>query len=134
MAELDGRRALVTGAAQGLGRAIAGLLAERGARVMVADIDVAGAERAAAELGPGAAWVGCDVTRSDEVEAAVRATVEQLGGLDILVNNAGIEIVKPLFDQTEAEFDRLMDVNVKGVFLGMKHAVPAMAAAGAGRS
>jgi NAD(P)-dependent dehydrogenase (short-subunit alcohol dehydrogenase family) len=132
MTELEGRRALVTGAAQGLGRAIAGLLVERGARVMVADIDGKGAERAAGELGDAARWIGCDVTRSDDVQAAVNATVDAFGGLDILVNNAGIEIVKPLFDQTEEEFTRLMDINVKGVWLGMKHAVPVMAAAGGG--
>jgi NAD(P)-dependent dehydrogenase (short-subunit alcohol dehydrogenase family) len=132
MSELEGRRALVTGAAQGLGRAIAGLLVERGARVMVADIDGTGAERAAGELGDAARWIRCDVTRAEDVQGAVQATVDAFGGLDILVNNAGIEVVKPLFDQTEEEFTRLMDINVKGVWLGMKHAVPVMAAAGGG--
>jgi NAD(P)-dependent dehydrogenase (short-subunit alcohol dehydrogenase family) len=132
MSELEGRRALVTGAAQGLGRAIAGLLVGRGARVMVADIDEKGAERAAGELGDAARWVRCDVTRAEDVQGAVQTTVDAFGGLDILVNNAGIEIVKPLFDQTEEEFTRLMDINVKGVWLGMKHAVPVMAAAGGG--
>jgi NAD(P)-dependent dehydrogenase (short-subunit alcohol dehydrogenase family) len=132
MSELKGRRALVTGAAQGLGRAIAGLLVERGARVMIADIDGKGAERAARELGDKARWIRCDVTRAEDVQGAVQATVDAFGGLDILVNNAGIEVVKPLFDQTEEEFTRLMDINVKGVWLGMKHAVPVMAAAGGG--
>jgi NAD(P)-dependent dehydrogenase (short-subunit alcohol dehydrogenase family) len=132
MSELEGRRALVTGAAQGLGRAIAGLLVGRGARVMVADIDGPGAERAAGELGDAARWIRCDVTRAEDVQGAVQATVDAFGGLDILVNNAGIEVVKPLFDQTEEEFTRLMDINVKGVWLGMKHAVPVMAAAGGG--
>jgi NAD(P)-dependent dehydrogenase (short-subunit alcohol dehydrogenase family) len=132
MGELEGRRALVTGAAQGLGRAIAGLLVGRGARVMIADIDGTGAERAAGDLGAAARWIRCDVTRAEDVQGAVQATVDAFGGLDILVNNAGIEVVKPLFDQTEEEFTRLMDINVKGVWLGMKHAVPVMAAAGGG--
>jgi NAD(P)-dependent dehydrogenase (short-subunit alcohol dehydrogenase family) len=99
---------------------------------MVADIDGTGAERAAAELGDAARWIRCDVTRAEDVQGAVQATVDAFGGLDILVNNAGIEVVKPLFDQTEEEFTRLMDINVKGVWLGMKHAVPVMAAAGGG--
>jgi NAD(P)-dependent dehydrogenase (short-subunit alcohol dehydrogenase family) len=99
---------------------------------MVADIDGPGAERAAGELGDAARWIRCDVTRAEDVQGAVQATVDAFGGLDILVNNAGIEVVKPLFDQTEEEFTRLMDINVKGVWLGMKHAVPVMAAAGGG--
>lgn len=132
MTELKGKRALVTGAAQGLGRAIAELLVARGARVMLADIDEQGAARAAAALGDAARSVRCDVTSSADVQAAVQATVDAFGGLDVLVNNAGIEIVKPLFDQSEEEFLRLMDINVKGVFLGMKHSVSALAASGRG--
>lgn len=126
MGELDGRRALVTGGAQGLGQAIATLLVERGARVMIADIDEAGAKAAAGELGDAARAVRCDVTQAHDLEAAVAATVEAFGGLDVMINNAGIEIVKPLFDHTEEEFDRLMAINVKGVWLGMKYAVPAL--------
>lgn len=90
MTELKGKRTLVTGAAQGLGRAIAELLVARGARVMLADIDEQGAARAAAALGDAARSVRCDVTSSADVQAAVQATVDAFGGLDVLVNNAGI--------------------------------------------
>jgi NAD(P)-dependent dehydrogenase (short-subunit alcohol dehydrogenase family) len=130
--DLQGRRALVTGGAQGLGRAIASLFVARGAQVMIADIDERGAARTAVELGTAARAVACDVTSSRDVQAAVKATVAAFGGLDILVNNAGIEVVKPLLDQSEHEFDRLMSINVKGVFLGMKYALPALAASGRG--
>lgn len=126
MAELDGKRALVTGGAQGLGLAISRLLVERGASVMIADIDEAGAKAAADDIGGGTRAVRADVTVAHELEAAVSATVDAFGGLDIMVNNAGIEIVKPLFDQTEEEFDRLMEINVKGVWLGMKAALPVL--------
>lgn len=126
--ELAGKRALITGGAQGLGRAIAGLFVARGARVVIADLDADAAAAAAAELGDeNARAVPCDVTAGDEVAAAVAATTSAFGGLDVMVNNAGIEIVKPLFDQSEEEFSRLMEINVKGVWLGMKHAVPALA-------
>lgn len=132
MIELQGRKALVTGAAQGLGKAIAELFVERGAQVMLADIDAKGAARTADALGPQARAVRCDVTASAEVAAAVEATAAAFGGMDTLVNNAGIEIVKPLFDNTEEEYERLMSINVKGVFLGMKHALGPLAASGRG--
>ncbi len=125
-AELEGRRAIVTGGAQGLGEAITRLFVERGAQVLIADIDEAGAKSRADELGEAVRAVRCDVTDAADVRAAVDAAVAAFGGLDIMVNNAGIEIVKPLFDQTEEEFSRLMDINVKGVWLGMKHALPAL--------
>jgi NAD(P)-dependent dehydrogenase (short-subunit alcohol dehydrogenase family) len=127
LASLEGRRALVTGAARGIGRAIAELLIERGARVMLSDVDEAVVRETAAALGDSAAAVRCNVTVESDHAAAVAATIAEFGGLDLLVNNAGIEIVKPLFEQTEEEFDRLMAINVKGVFFGMKTAVPALA-------
>ncbi|MGO4812336.1 SDR family NAD(P)-dependent oxidoreductase [Cupriavidus sp. 2MCAB6] len=132
MIELQGRNALITGAAQGLGLAIARLFVERGARVMLADIDEAGAASAADELGPQARFVPCDVTRSADWVRAVEAATAAFGGLDTLVNNAGIEIVKPLFDQSEEGVGRLMSINVMGVFLGMKHSLGALAASGKG--
>lgn len=132
MIELQGRKALITGAAQGLGKAIAELFVERGAQVMLADIDAKGAARTADALGPQARSVRCNVTNSAEVAAAVEATVAAFDGLDTLVNNAGIEIVKPLFDNSEEEYERLMAINVKGVFLGMKHALGPLAASGRG--
>jgi len=132
MIQLQGRKALITGAAQGLGRAIAELFVERGAQVMLADIDAAGAARTADALGPKARSVRCDVTSAGDFAAAVEATTTAFGGMDTLVNNAGIEIVKPLFDQSEDEFQRLMSINVMGVFLGMKHSLAALAASGRG--
>jgi NAD(P)-dependent dehydrogenase (short-subunit alcohol dehydrogenase family) len=131
LADLQDRRALVTGAASGIGLAIATLFAERGARVMLSDIDAEGAAKAAAAL-PGAASIGCDVTDAAAVEAAVAATVEAFGGLDIVVNNAGIEIVKPLVEHTGEDLDRIFAVNVKGVFHGIKYGTPALAEAGGG--
>jgi len=132
MIELQGRKALITGAAQGLGRAIAELFVERGAQVMLADIDEAGAAKTADALGPMARSVRCDVTSAADFARAVEATTKAFGGMDTLVNNAGIEIVKPLFDQSEEEFNRLMNINVMGVFLGMKHSLAALAASGRG--
>lgn len=132
MSEPEGRRILVTGAARGLGRATASLLVERGAQVVVADLDEGGAQRTAAELGDAARAVRCDVSSSDDVAAALQATVDAFGGLDTLVNNAGIEIAKPLVEHTEAEYEQLMAINVKGVWLGIKHATPALAESGRG--
>ncbi len=131
LADLQGKRALVTGAAQGLGHAIAVLFAERGARVLLTDIDADGAAKAAAAL-PGAAALGCDVTSAAEVQAAVESAVAEFGGLDIVVNNAGIEIGKPLTEHTEDDIDKLLAVNVKGVFFGIKYGVPALIASGGG--
>jgi NAD(P)-dependent dehydrogenase (short-subunit alcohol dehydrogenase family) len=125
--ELDGKRALVTGAGRGLGQAIANLFAERGAKVALADIDGDAAERAAALIGGGAIAIRCDVTNPDDVRGAIEWTVAEFGGLDVLVNNAGIEIGKPLVEHTDEEFKRLFDINVTGVFYGIKYATPALA-------
>lgn len=125
--ELEGKRALVTGAGRGLGLAIARLFAERGARIAVADIDDAAAERAALALGDGAIAMPCDVTKPGEVQHAIGTAVEAFGGLDVMINNAGVEIGKPLPETSDEEFSRLIDVNVNGVFYGIKYAVPALA-------
>lgn len=132
LSDLKHKRALVTGAAQGLGFAIAELFVERGARVVLADIDEDKVKKAATDLGDAALPVRCDVTDGDQVAAAVASAVDEWGGLDIAVNNAGIEIGKPLVHTPDEEFDQLMAINVKGVFLGIKHEVPAIAASGGG--
>lgn len=132
LSDLNNKRALVTGAAQGIGRSIAELFVQRGARVVLADIDEEKVNKTAADLGDAAVAVSCDVTDGEQVAAAVDAAVSAWGGLDIVVNNAGIEIAKPLAHTPDDEYDQLMAINVKGVFLGIKHATPALAASGGG--
>src|SRR6218665_670748 len=122
---LQGRRALVTGAAQGLGAGMAQALARAGAAVMVGDLqeaqgrDMAGSIRAA---GGTAGFVRMDVTQEADWVRAVQATVDELGGFDILVNNAGIEITSLVADVEAESLRRMFDVNVVGTLLGMKHA------------
>jgi NAD(P)-dependent dehydrogenase (short-subunit alcohol dehydrogenase family) len=130
MNDLFGRRAIVSGAARGIGLALARRLVSGGARVAVADIDADGANEAAADLGYGSIGMRCDVRSMEDVTAAVKTTVETFGGLDLLVNNAGIEIAKPITELTEDEFARVLDINVIGTFRFTKAAVPALAAAG----
>lgn len=130
MAELDGKRALITGAAGGIGLETAKLFVDLGAQVMMADIADEPLEKEAAELG--APSVHCDVTVSADVEQAVAKTVEVLGGIDILVSNAGIEQNYPLTDHPEDEFKQIFDVNVNSVFYGLKYGAPAIIASGGG--
>ncbi len=115
----QGRIALVTGAASGIGKAIATRLAAEGACVVVADLDLAKAQAAAAELGSTDVAVGvvADVSDAAAVKAAVDAAVLAFGGLDLVVNNAGLSIARSLLDTTEAEWDLLHDVMAKGSFL-----------------
>ena len=124
---LERKVALVTGSGRGIGRAIALRLAREGASVAVADVDGDAARAIAKEvegLGrPGQAF-SCDVTRADQVEAMVANTVDDFGRLDILVNNAGILIIKPFQEMTEEEWDRIFAVNVKGIWLCTRAALP----------
>src|SRR3954453_23210250 len=122
--ELTGRTALVTGGAQGLGEGMARALAAAGARVVVADTQDASA--VAKELGEGHAATTLDVTSDEAWEAAVAQTVETLGGLDILVNNAGIEITSLLTEVAADDVRRMLEVNVLGTTLGIKHGLRAM--------
>jgi NAD(P)-dependent dehydrogenase (short-subunit alcohol dehydrogenase family) len=126
---LDGRRAVVTGVASGLGRAIARAFAAEGAAVLGCDVEDAGGEATMAGLG---SYRHADVAREADVAALLDAAVRELGGLDVLVNNAAIEIDVELLDTTEAQLDRILAVNLKGVFFGCKHAVHAMQASGGG--
>lgn len=127
MNDLTGRVALVTGGVRGLGAAAAKALAADGARVVISDIGD-GAETAAAI---GGAYVKHDVTSEADWIAAIAFAKETFGGLDILVNNAGIFWLKPLALETLESFRRMQQVNVEGVFLGLKHAIPAIAERGA---
>jgi len=130
--ELEGKRTLITGAARGLGLAIAELFAERGARVAMADMDVPTVHAAAAGVGEGAIALSCDVTKPEDVKQMIDDTVAAFGGLDVVINNAGIEISKPLPETGDDEFLKLMAVNVGGVFYGIKYSVPALAQSGGG--
>src|SRR5947209_14460404 len=124
---LDNKVALVTGAASGFGKGIAETFAREGARVAVVDINAEAARQAAASISNKAIAVRCDVSQHADVNAAVKATVDAFGGIDILVNNAGMSHVRrPMLDIEEAEFDRLMAVNVKSIFLFAHAVVPLM--------
>jgi 3-oxoacyl-[acyl-carrier protein] reductase len=124
---LDNKVALITGAASGFGKGIAEIFAREGARVALADINESGARAAAAAISNSAVAVACDVSRREDVNAAVKAAVDAFGGIDILVNNAGMSHRRrPMLEVDEAEFDRLMDVNVKSIFLFAHAVVPLM--------
>ncbi|MCT8179029.1 SDR family NAD(P)-dependent oxidoreductase [Variovorax sp. CY25R-8] len=136
--DLKGRKALVTGGARGIGASIAQALTEAGAAVMIGDV-LADVGRATAQRlssgGAKAGFVPLDVTDDAAWATAVETTVKELGGLDIVVNNAGIEITSLVVDVQAEDLRRMLDVNVAGTLLGMKHAFRAMrpgGAAGAG--
>lgn len=123
--DLTGRTALVTGGAQGLGEGMASALATAGATVVIADISEAG-EQTAKSLGDRHGFVRLDVTDDANWAEAVAATVEQFGGLDVLVNNAGVEISGLVTELEVAGVQRMLDVNVLGTALGLKHGLRAM--------
>ncbi|WP_043829291.1 glucose 1-dehydrogenase [Muricoccus aerilatus] len=128
---LQGKVALVTGAASGFGEGIAREYAAQGAKVAVADLNLEGARRVAGEIG-GVAFGG-DVSRAADIEAMVKGTVEAFGGLDIVVNNAGWTYKNgDSLGVSEEEFDRVFDTNVKSVFLMARAAHPVLVARGGG--
>ncbi len=111
--KLKDRIAIVTGAARGIGLAIAEEFRKQGAHVVMADVMDGTAEAKRLD----ATFMNCDVSKSADIAACVAATVKQHGAIDILVNNAGISVVKDFFDVTEEDFDRIIDINLKGSFL-----------------
>ena len=122
---LEGKRAIVTGAASGFGEGIARKFVAEGAKVIVADRDGEGARRAASSLGGSAFAVRADVTQAADVQAMVAAAEAQFGGLDILVNNAGMgHLPQPLETLPEDEFDRLFALNAKAIYLAAREVVP----------
>jgi NAD(P)-dependent dehydrogenase (short-subunit alcohol dehydrogenase family) len=133
MGMLDGKVAVITGAGSGMAKASVKIFVREGARVVAAD--VSGAEKdTAAEVGDGVVPVHCDVTDEADVEAAVQAALDEFGQLDIMLNVAGIADAAMLADVTMEHYDKQMDVDLRGVLLGMKHAIKAMLAGGNGGS
>jgi len=113
---LGNKVALITGGASGFGKGIAELFAREGARIALADINESGVRAAAAAISNSAVAVRCDVSRRDDVNAAVKATADAFGGIDILVNNAGIFPRVDFLHMTEAQWDEVLNVNLKGTF------------------
>jgi len=136
MATFTGKVALITGGTSGIGRAAAVAFAREGARVVVAGRRAEeGAEtvRLIKQAGGNGMFVKTDVSRETDVQSLIEQTLKQFGRLDVAFNNAGIEqIPEPLTQTTEATYDRIIDINVKGVWLSMKHEIPAMLKTGGG--
>ena len=136
MSRLTGKVAIVTGAAQGIGRAIASRLADEGARVALADIQVESAERVASEICAGGASViavALDVTRLDDAIAAADRVERELGPIDILVNNAGWDVLMPFVETTPDLWDKVIAINYRGVLNCCKAIAPRMQARGSGK-
>ena len=124
---LAGKIAVITGAASGIGLASARLFAQEGARLLLGDVDEVAGQQATDEIGGAegsAAFLRTDVASGAEVQRLVDSAVERFGQLDIMFNNAGLGLARPLVDTSEEEFDRIVAVNLKGVFLGCKYALP----------
>ena len=129
---LEGKSALVTGAARGIGRAFAEAYVREGATVAIADINYAAAQATAAELGSKAWPVHLDVTDQASIEAAIKAVERQCGGLDILINNAALFDLAPIVEITRPSFDKLFSVNVAGTLFMLQAAARSMIARGKG--
>ena len=133
MAELVGKVAVITGGASGIGEASVRLFVEEGARVVIADMQRERGGSLAAELGDAARFVQVEVRQEDQVKGAIDTAINEWGRLDCIFNNAGFGgVLGPIEDIPVEEFDMSFDVLVKGVFLGMKHAIPVMRKQGAG--
>jgi 2-hydroxycyclohexanecarboxyl-CoA dehydrogenase len=137
MGSLNGRVCVVTGAARGIGLAIAGGLAEEGSAVAIADVDESAATRAAGELsdkfGVRSLGIGVDVSDSASVRAGFGRVVEELGEIDVLVNNAGIDVIEPFVQSTEDTWDRIISVNLKGTIVCCRAVLDSMIARSSGR-
>ncbi len=134
MARLEGKVAVITGATGGIGSAAARLFAEEGARVALVDLDEAALQQAVGSIGEDkASYTVADVTQPEQTQAYINAAVSRWGGVDVLLANAGIEgSLSPITDYPVDVFERVMAVNVKGVWLGIKYAVPVMRERGGG--
>jgi NAD(P)-dependent dehydrogenase (short-subunit alcohol dehydrogenase family) len=132
MERLEGKRAVVTGAGSGIGRAIALRLASEGASVVLSDVDQGAVEAVASEIDGETLVHKTDVTRSADVETLISRTVSEWGGLDVMVNNAGVGVAGNTTNTPEEDYERVMDVCLRGTFLGMKYAIPAIRDSGGG--
>ena len=132
MGRLDGKVALITGAARGQGEAEARLFAAEGARVVLGDVLDTDGERVAADIGPNALYWHHDVSRAHSWDAFVQAAIARFGPPDVLVNNAGILLIAPIATITLEEYRRVIDVNQIGCLLGMQAVIPSMTARGGG--
>jgi dihydroanticapsin dehydrogenase len=133
--QLEGKLAIITGAATGIGRATAQLFAQEGAKVVIADVNEDDAQTTVNAINGenGSAWfVPADVSRAEDTEALMRDAAELMGGIDVIFNNAGAQRSGPVTDFEEAEWDLLMSVNPKSCFLGAKHGVPYLRERGGG--
>ncbi len=134
MGRLDNKVAIITGGAGEIGQAAGALFAKEGARVLLADLNEEKLQEAVAAIGGNSvSYCVTDVTKAEDNQAMVACAEERYGGVDVFLANAGVEgLVKPIPDYTEADFDHVMNVNVKGVFLGLQATVPALKKRGAG--
>ncbi len=132
MTRLAGKTALITGAGRGIGRAFAERYVAEGARVAIADLDLARAKATAAEIGEAAIAVEMDVASTESIAKAVSETVERLGQIDILINNAAIFSAAPLVEITAEDYQRVFDINVKGTLFTMQEVAKHMIARGQG--
>lgn len=131
--DFTGKVAVITGGANGIGRAVALGFAKRGARIVIVDRDATAGAALAQTIGASAIFVAADVTKSTDVQTYVKAAIDSFGTIDCFHNNAGIEgRVAPTAEYDEAVFDAVMAVNAKGIFLGLRHVLPVMIAQGHG--
>jgi NAD(P)-dependent dehydrogenase (short-subunit alcohol dehydrogenase family) len=133
--KLQNKIAIVTGAAMGIGRGIAFVMGREGAKLVLADVNVAEGLKTCGELeklGYQALFVECDVSIEDQVKAMIAASVERYGAIHILVNNAGIGIYKTVLETTSEDWDRCLGINLKGAFLCSKYTIPHIINAGGG--
>jgi 3alpha(or 20beta)-hydroxysteroid dehydrogenase len=132
MARLDGKIAIITGAAQGMGASHARKFIEEGAKVVLTDLNDEKGNALAAELGENALFIKHNVTSADDWATVVAETEKAFGPVNVLVNNAGITMAKSILEVTEEEYRRIVDINQVSVFLGMKAVIPSMQKAGSG--
>lgn len=132
MARLEGKVAIITGAAQGMGAAHAKLFIEEGAKVVLTDLNEEKGQQTAAELGDNAIFVKQNVTSEEDWKSVVDKAVEAFGKVDVLVNNAGITMAKSILDMTLSDYRKIVEINQVSVFLGIKAVAPAMIESGKG--